>query len=298
MPALIFLFLLFAPLAALDFEPDYGYELDPYYSNGYMLLPLTEDPVPDMGRTDEFQVYRKLLYSSLVPRFLYMEVSVNPMPVAGVLIKKRARGFYDGMEAAEDLNLVQAVTAGFQEPYALSLFLGNVVLFSRDGQEESDNENKGFMGYLVSVGDHHIKDNELVSDFWSELEWKVKGDRTFFDHSLHWSFRVGAKLHGHPEIADTLYLALRRSHLDFAGEGNWFLHNSGFEYRIDMGTVSKAPVRQLLLMDKKFPMAWLRGAWKLEAGFLWEAAEKYSGSLREPGREDRWQVVFRPNIEF
>ena len=297
MPILFLLFFLVVSLAAFDYDPDYGYELDPYYSNGYMLLPLTDDPVPDLGRTGEFQVYKNLFYSSLVPRFLYLEASVNPMPVAGVVIKEKARGFYDGMEVAEEVNLVQAVTAGFQEPYALSLFLGNVVLFSRDG-EGNDDENKGFMGYLVSVGDHHIKDNELISDFWTELEWKVKGDRVFFDHSLHWSFRVGAKLHGHPEIADTFYLALRRSHLDLTGEGTGLLHNSGFEYRIDMGAVSGAPVRQLLLVDKKFPLSWFRGAWKLEAGFLWEAADKYSGSLREPGREDRWQVVFRPNLEF
>ncbi|MDF3822722.1 hypothetical protein P3G55_22680, partial [Leptospira sp. 96542] len=38
---------------------------------------------------------------------------------------------------------------------------------------------RGYMGYLLSCGAQHIHNNVLIDDNWCELEWKLKGERTF-----------------------------------------------------------------------------------------------------------------------
>ena len=48
----------------------------------------------------------------------------------------------------DDLNIVEVLTAGFEEPYALSLFLGNMVTYGPS--DSGEGKNKGFMGYLIS----------------------------------------------------------------------------------------------------------------------------------------------------
>ena len=103
-------------------------ELDAYYSSLDLIASLTDKPIPDVGEKSEFEIYKDLLLSSYLPRFLLLEASVNPMPCLGVLIKENAQDFYEDAEVADGINLVRVVTAGFEEPYALSMFLGNVVV--------------------------------------------------------------------------------------------------------------------------------------------------------------------------
>ncbi len=278
------------PLASLE------YELDAYYSNVGLYISLTEAPIPDAGERPELLIYKDLLLSSYIPRFLVLEAAIFPMPDLGVFLKKNAAGFYDSAEVMEDFNLIKAVTTGFQEPYAFSLFLGNVISFSRPG-EAKQSGNFGYMGYLLSIADHHIKDNELIRDTSYEIEWKVKGDRKFSTHRLSWSFRVGGKIHGNPDIKDALYLSLRRSRLDFE-EASSIWGNSGFEYTFDADAKTLAPLRHYLTVDRKWP--WKQGkiGFALVAGFIWEAKGKYSGSLAEENSRDEFQLILRPNVIF
>ncbi len=149
------------------------YELDPYYTNAGIIINLTDKPVPDVGEKPEFEIYKDLLFSSYVPRYLIVEAAVFPMPVAGVAVKSNASGVYRGARISDNFNLVKAVTAGFEEPYALSFFMGDVVSFTSPGEKHRSG-NFGYMGYLVSIGNYHIKDNELVKDTSVEIEWKIR----------------------------------------------------------------------------------------------------------------------------
>jgi hypothetical protein len=271
--------------------------LNPYYSNVGLFMGLTDTPIPEVGEKSELQIYKDLLLGSYIPRFLVLEVSLYPMPVLGVLTRKHAGGFYDDSEVLEDLNLVRAVTAGFEEPLAVSLFLGDVVHFSRPGGEETSG-NKGYMGYLFSAGSQHIKDNRLVEDDWYEVEWKIKGDRVVPRGSLHWSFRVGTKMHGNRDIRDVVYFSIRRSRIDFVASAGSLLKNSGFEYTYAMDNSGFDPVSHYFFVDKKWPMKSAKAALTLALGFIWDSERKYSGSLGEEDEGDNFQLVIRPNIEF
>lgn len=274
--------------------PDY--DLDPYYSSVYVIINLTSNPIPNLGGAKEWEIYRYLFLNSYKPRNLVLEASINPLPVTGVGIRHYHPDVYEGSEI-ESFNTIESIVADFEEPYAVSLFLGNVVSFET-GEDESLSGNKGYSGYLVSYGDYHIKDSVLVKDYWYELEAKVKGERYIADQSLSWSFRIGTKVHDNPEIKDVVYLSFKRSSLDYNAPVLSFIFNSGFEYTFFMDYRTGAPIRHYFVIDKKYPMCCY--GFRLRLGVLWESYKKYTGSLAvdNPYKKNEWQFVIQPNITF
>lgn len=286
---------------------EWDYTLDAYYTSGDMILNFTDKPIPDAGEMKEADVYRNLLYSSLVPRQVILEASVNPLPVAGVLIRENANDFYQRTQlGGESFNLVRAVTNGFQEPYAISMFLGNIVRYHPPTKTAEDKErNKqsgyqsslGYVGYVVSYGSHHIKDNQLFADNWVELEWKIKGDQLFTLQKLQWSYKFGVKLHDNPDISDVIFIGVKRDRLDYTSDLWDFMVNSGFELRVDFKTTNLKPARVYFELNKKWPFKETLAA-TLAIGFLWQSASLYSGPLDNfPGGEN-FQILLRPNIQF
>lgn len=280
------------PKAEVELTP----ELDAYYSNLGLHIPLTNRPIPDVGESNELKVYSDLFKNSLTPRFLLLEASVFPMPALGTYLKKNNRSFYDSSGSGDDFNFIGSITAGFQEPYSFSLFFGDVVTFVKPG-ERRNGSNKGYMGYLFTVADQHIKNNQLITDKSLEIEWKLKGERNFSDEKLNWSFRIGAKIHDNPEIADVIYLGLRRSNLDFKSSALSWLKNSSFDFRWDFGIQEAGLLRQEYIIGKKLPLKDYNLALRLDMGMIWQNSKYYSGSLMDRD-SDRVTIVFRPNLEF
>jgi len=280
-----------------DAEMEFVWELDPYYSQVSLHFPLTDAPIPEITGTNEFAVYRKLFIDSLVPRFMLVEAAVFPMPLIGVGLKEYQRDFYKGFNVgSSDLNLLEAVTAGFQEPYAFSIFLGDMVSFVKPGQEKISS-NKGYMGYMISYSNQHIKRNVLIPDHNVEIEWKMKGERIFKEDKLSWSFRLGSKLHENPDITNTLYFGLRRSNLDFTADFLSLLNNSSIDFRWDFSAKDGRPLRQEYVIGKKFPIKRWGVALKMDVGVIWENSARYTGALRDKDFQNL-SAVIRPNIEF
>jgi hypothetical protein len=272
------------------------FEPDAYYSDVGLILSLTQDPIPEMGEQSEAHIYRTLLSrAALLPRYLVLEGSVNPLPYLGTYVKRNHPGTYENAQISGSFNWIQAITAGFEEPYAVSLLAGNVVAFDVAGSR--DIRGNGYSGYLFSAGSYHIKDNTLIRDRWREIEWKMKGDRKSPVKKLSWSFRIGAKLHGNPDITDILYLSFRRSRLDYRIEEASLLNNSGFEYTVDLDRRTLNAIRHYFYVEKKWPVSNGRLALTLASGFVWESARKYTGPLADVNGTG-FQILFRPNIEF
>lgn len=275
---------------------EFDVELDAYYTNASLTISLTKEPIQYLGERPESEIYRRLLSHSLLPRYLVLEASINPLPYLGTYIKREHREFYEDAEVSGSFNWVKAVTAGFEEPWAASVLIGNVIDFDPPGHK--DMKGKGYAGFLASAGNYHIKDNEMIKDDWREFEWKVKGDRKSSVRKLSWSFRVGAKLHDNPYITDIIYLSFRRSRLDYVIERPSILNNSGFEYTLDMDRRGLDAIRHYFFVDKKWPFKNRKMAFTFAMGFVWESARKYSGPLAAGRERDDFQVILRPNIEF
>lgn len=276
-------------------------ELDPYYSAVGVYNSLTGKPIPHLEVKNELEIYRELITHFYRPRTLIVEASLNPLPYAGTLIKRHQPGFYGDMQLSSNLNAVQAVTAGFEEPWALSIFLGNVVSFDTINKSFQGKRN-GYSGLLLDLGTHHIKDNVLIRDNWLQLEGKLKGEQILTDRSLRWSFRGGMKFHENRYISDSFFIGFRRSRTDFKEKGNFWLHNSGFEYVSDFSQTKLEPIRHFLVLDKKFPHKSSRLAFTLGLGFVWTADKKYSGPLSSSAAGTKTpnslQFILRPNLEF
>ena len=290
---MVFAVLLVSP--ALGSEGEWEHEFDPYYTNIAYFKTLDDSPIPELGKRSESEVYRDLFFRSYLPRFVLVEASINPLPVMGVLIKDYAEeSIYDKVTLTDDLNIVEVATAGFEEPYALSLFLGNMVKYeSADG---SGIQSKGFMGYLASYGHWHIRKNRLVDDRWGEFEWKLKGDQVLSDRKLSWSFRFGFKIHDNPLITDEFYVAVKRERVQEHGDVYSWIQNGGVEFKYRMNKDSGATIGQQLIVDKKIPIKKKGWVVSLGIGFVRDTPRKYRGNLLIDKTETAF--VLRPSITF
>lgn len=274
---------------------EWEYELEPYYSNIAYFKTLDASPVPELGKRSERQVYRDLFFSSYLPRFILFEASINPMPLLGVWLKSDAAAdVYKNMRVTQDLNLVEVATAGFEEPYALSVFLGNMVKYEAAG--DSATKSKGFMGYLASYGHLHIRKNKLIDDRWGEFEWKIKGDQILSDRKLSWSFRVGFKVHDNPLVTDEFYVAIKRERIQKDGDVYSWVQNGGIEFKYRIDKDSGDTIGQQVIVDKKIPIKSLGWVLSLGIGFVRDTPNKYKGELLLD--ETTTSFVLRPSIHF
>ncbi len=278
-------------------ENSLEFEWDPYYSNAGYYISLTDEPIPEIIEDDEAELYDRLIDSAFtMPRFMLFEVSVNPLPMLGEYIQDHHPRTYENAEIKGDINIVQAFTEGFEEPYAISLFLGSITRFIKPG-EKIKIKNRGYTGYLASFGDKHIVNNTYIKDNWYELEWKIKGDQDFKNKTLSWSLRVGSKIHDHPDITDVIYFGLRRNHLDAkSDEISWF-QNADIDYKIELDNDNFELVQQSLFINKKWPAPFgaAKSAFEFGLGFIL-GKKKYTGSLDSQAEDFR--LILRPSFKF
>jgi hypothetical protein len=272
-------------------------ELDPYYTSVGVYRSLTGKPIPHLGAVPETEIYRELIRNFYKPRTLVLEASLNPLPYAGALIRRHQPSFYGHMKVSDNLNAVESLTAGFEDPWALSLFFGNVVTFESINKSLKG-KRTGYSGILLNAGNEHIKNDLLIRDNWFEMEGKLKGEQYLTDRTLRWSFRGGFKAHANRYIADSFYLGFRRSRTDFGASTNFWLNNSGFEYVADLSQKKLEPLRHFFLVEKKFSLG-KRSVLSLGTGFVWTSNKKYSGGLADKDAgHNSFQFMLRPNLEF
>jgi len=283
---------LYAGVAA---EDSIEVELDVYYSNLGYYHGLTDKKIPEVVENDESSAYSRLLDSAFtLPRFMLIELGVYPLPILGTYVKDQHPTAYDKTSIG-DVNLIQAVTAGYEEPYALSLFFGSVVRFVQPGEEKKV-KNRGYTGFLFSVGDQHIVQNTLVDDKWYELEWKIKGDQDFKNKTLSWSMRFGGKFHDNSNITDVFHAGLRRNHLDAkSDEVSWF-QNADIDFKLELNNVTFDLTKLSLFINKKWPAPLFRkSTFEFGVGLIAER-NKYIGELERQSKD--LQLVLRPSFKF
>lgn len=269
------------------------YEIDPYYSNVGFFFPLEEKEIPTIELANEPEIYFSLLKNAFTPRFFVLELSVNPLPVLGVYLNENQKDLYNKAQITPNLNLIDALTEGFEEPYAISFFLGNVIKFTLPHQKTLKTINKGYSGLLLSVGDHHIRSNNQFADNWYELEWKLKGDRQIDNIYHSFSFRIGIKNHENPNIQDSYYFGVRRELFNSAIADYHYYDNIGIDIRFDFSHVSNDLIHALLFIDKRWPTE--EGELSFGIG-LSTVDGKYLNELKSLNQG--FQLILRPSIKF
>lgn len=273
---------------------DYQLELDPYYSN-FGIYKEFKGEIVYLGKKDEFEIYRYLLKNIYKPKSIVFEFSFNPLPYLGTFIKRNYYEFYTKTQVSDNLNLVRAVTSGFEEPWAFSVFLGNVVEF--DSIKKSYlGKRKGYSGLLFDFGDYHIRDNTLIYDKWVNIEVKLKGEQVIEERTLLWSFRFGVKFHERDFIKDSFFVGVKRKRTDYKYTGMWY-ENCGIEFVSSFDINNFDLINTMLLIEKKFPSKSKRFAFSIGTGFVWDSNKRYS-NIKVDKNSDNFQFIIRPNIEF
>jgi hypothetical protein len=273
------------------------WEWDAYYTDVDINIPLTSKPIPTITSDSETMIYGQLIEGSAIPRYMLLEASIYPMPALGTYLKAHTPGLYkQGQIGRGGINIIESLTAGFQEPWAVSMFFGNIAKLERPGDTRTGS-NMGYTGYLISTGSKHIKNNVLISDDWYELEWKIKGKRDYSDEKMGWSFRFGWKFNSNPDITDVKYLSIHRSNLDYRAPILHWLKNSSLDLKVQFSHHGGNVVREEFMIGKKLPVYGKGYSPSLDIGFVWESPYEYSGSLRDRGRSTL-TLLIRPSLEF
>jgi len=228
---LISIFLLFTQLIYAENGVGYDYELDPYYSNVSAFLDLDKQhKIEDGMHYTEKEIYTDMLKNSLSPNIFLIELAIHPMALAGLYFRDQHPQRYDKVKIKK-FNWVKAITAGYEEPYSISFFVGRMMVFKKKHQKHIG-KNRAYLGYLITLGNRSIKDNQAFNDNWIESEIKLKGTRIRDDKNLDWSFRVGSRFHSNHNFTDSIYIGARRSSIDFHKNFLSFIFNSAFDSSI------------------------------------------------------------------
>ena len=294
---LYLLLLSFTIMLQAETAIEYDYELDLYYSNVAMYIDIDRDHnVTDASDFSETQIYSHLLKNALFPNIILLEASLNPMPIAGLYFRQQNEPLYQKANIG-DFNLVRSLTAGFDEPYAFSLFLGRMLVFNH-AKKGHLGVNRAFVGTLLSASGHSIKENRAYKDKSLIIEFKLKGTRQYTKHSLDWSFRIGSKLHSNHDFSNTLYMGVRRSRIDFDESWVSLFYNTAYKAFFSVSAETFNLTETELTIEKKWPSSlFYKTVYSLETGYLYNGNEKYAGKLRSDGIDNHIFII-RPSISF
>ncbi len=297
---ILYLFLgmvFFSSVLSAEHLVEYDYEADAYYSNVSAFIDL--DPNQEITNAinlSEQEIYTKLLLNTFSPNIALFEASFHPMSLAGMYFRNKEEGLYDKSNI-ENFNLVKAVTAGYEEPYSLSFFIGRMMIFKNKESDEIG-KNRAYMGYLVTIGDYSIKDNLAHYNKWLNIEFKLKGTRNREDSDLDWSFRVGTKINNNNNFVNTFYMGARRSSVDYKKTVWSFVHNSAFSTLFAVSADTFRLTDTEVILEKKWPLSWSKKiSFGLGLGYLYNSGEKYTGALSDEGINNH-QLILRPNFTW
>jgi len=248
---------------------------------------------------DEVKLYRDLVRRSFQWDYLVVEATGYPLAALSAWMEAEQNARYRQFDIGSNFNLLRSLGAGYQEPWSLSLFLGQLLTYwSMDDQDELVIAARGAAGLVATAGLQQLFDNSIVEAPWTRIEWKVKGEGSEGPRERYWDLKVGHRWYGLAEIPNTLTLSLERGRTDrvrvkWNPEQNnitllqlqWPTTEirSGFS-RVLFEYTKFVPVRRVLV--------------GLKVGFLYENRKSYdasSGSFASE-KERTWELVIQPQI--
>ena len=271
--------------------------VDPYVSYWNANIDLKRREViqldPEMG---ELRLYRELFRQALVPGFIAVEGTYNPLLNIGV-------NFFEGPE-----NSFRLLTAGHTKPYSLSLFLGNFLPF-REIVKEGTAVQTGaaLMGYFVGIGDKWVSENTEFFDRWIDLEWKIFGNRPRGETTrLKWRLAAGVIIHQNTRFPDVFTMNVFRRRLDKQFRAFSLIENSSIGYTMQI-PISDSPykafpkdyfARHTLTVGKSYPIT-ERVMFELKLGVSWERFKVADSTSPSGFRFDEdFEFIVAPNVLF
>ena len=262
-------------------------------------------------KPQESLIYRYLIGRLTKPGYLLFQASAYPLAALSSQLETFHPHEFNRFKLM-GWNILRSVGAGPEEPYALSVLLGNLAFFGF--KEETDGKIKmrqlgaAMAGIVITTGHLHLYENIRIDDRWWQTELILTGNLKEPNmRKIFWNFRIGTKFHKNKMAPDVIVLALQRNHTDWHYRGVSFLRSSIIRYEAhfpigDEWRGSPFTIRQLLTYGKKIPFKIFGRfmAVRLGGGVLWEWIRKYDHQKRmfEPKETSHLVWLMQPSLEF
>ncbi len=294
------------------FENGYTISADLYKSYISSFIYLTRrSSTPMFQSSDEVAIYQYLLQRSLGPRYLLAQATFYPVAAISSHLESYEFGQYQRFNFYGS-NLIRMIGSGPQEPYALSLFLGNLCLLGY--KLETDRTSNRLIpfgsalgGFLISFGHRHILDNIILHDRWWQLEYILTGTSGEGQRQkMAWNFRTGVKIHREHLAPDVWIVAMQRDHTDYDWHALSLFKNSRIAYEIHVATAMRLEGvrlnRQMFSYGKKIPFQYRSRdiVLRIGAGVLWEDVVQFNHEKQsfDDTRDSNLTFLFQPGIEL
>ncbi len=274
--------------------------LEPYVSYGSVFLVRYDSRDIALWQENELRLYQDLLVRSIRrPRYLLLEVTAYPLGGISAWLPTAAPATYRRFNLGEEFNLLRSLGAGFQEPWSVSLFLGQIDDFwelTKDDQLVV--VSSGISGLVLTGGWQQLFDNAVVQAGWLKAEWKLKGQGSQGRLKRPWNLNVGYRWYGLRAVDNTLVVSLRRQRtnrdrLDWGLKRNTI---SVLELQLPPARAADGFTRIQLEYGKVFPL------WKvlagLKIGYIFENRRKYNAETFSARRVRQSELFIQPVVFF
>ena len=261
------------------------------------------DPTPEFYLWDEneFHLYRRLMVQSLKPGFIVFEVTGYPLASLSAWMEEKQEGFFSFFTFGEDFNVLRSLGAGVQEPWSMSLFVGQLADFWEVTEEEEIvRAASGASGLVITGGLYQLFDNCFVPSNWFRLEWKLKGEGDRGSKKQKWDIKVGYRNYGISEIANCLTFVFSRLRID-KQKMDWELTKNNqamIELQVPVSEFDSGFSRILISYGKVIPFRKKFVGLKIGVGY--ENRRKYDNQAKlfSAEKEELWEVFFHPIVMF
>ncbi len=289
----------------------FSYDIYKPYSQIFINLKRFSSPVV-INKGEEFQIYSMLFERMLSPKYVLFQTTFYQMTALSSFLETDHSIIYHRFNSISDINLLRSFGSGYEEPYAFTLFVGNILFLSygeKTNQLQSKKPQAGsaLAGVGYSFGKHQVLDNIYLHDFWQQLELILVGNLHEPERrKMSWNFRIGLKFHNNGLLRDVYVLTFERNHTSWTANNLSITQNSVFKYQsyVPQSFSNRPPffVYHLLTYGKKFPVEIFKRKIFLlfGGGFKWEWVHLYDRNLNKfnekPSGHITWLI--QPNIEF
>jgi len=250
---------------------------------------------------DEFGLYRELLKRSIKPGHLLAEITGYPLASLSAAMEERKNNEYHKFDIGENFNLLNNFSLGQQEPWSVSLFLGQLATFwDLDENDDLIVAATGVSGLVLTGGLYQLFDNSFVKSNWYRVEWKVKGGGSSGANKHSWDLKTGYRNYGLSDISNTVTLALKRKKTERSRLDWRIFHNSmtSIEFELPTTETKEGFSRIYAAYGKYFPF--LRRLVGIELGVLFENRREYDSVKEKFGteKEGLWEIFVKPVVVF
>lgn len=278
------------------------------YASIYLNMKRRQKPVV-LQKGEEREIYARLGRRLIFPGYLLFQATGYPLSALSSYLETDRYNTYNRFNFYFDLNVLRSVCAGSEEPYALSLFLGNVLFLANQDSSENRLKQSGsaLVGFLISTGRHQIYNNIYLYDNWYQVELMLIGNLNEPKRRrMSWNFRIGAKFRQNKFLRDVFTLSIERSHTDWRTTGWSLVKNSIFKYRAQIPIPSSGDeppaASHLLSYGKKFPINLSNKKMFFVLGFgmrcEWVRFYNHDPGQFDPDSRSQLTWLIQPNIEF